>query len=41
MGVNRQRVTDMKSLRKALKSDSEKLLIHINRSGRAFYLVIS
>ena len=41
MGVNRQRVTDMKSFRKALKSDSEKLLIHINRNGRAFYLVIS
>lgn len=41
MGVNRQRVRDMKSFRKALQSDSEKLLIHINRNGRTFYLVIS
>ncbi len=41
LGVNRQRVTDLVSFRKALQIDSEKLLIHINRGGRTFYLVIS
>lgn len=43
MGVNRQRVTDLQSFQNALSKagDSEKLLLHINRGGRNFYLVIS
>jgi len=43
MGVNRQRVTDMQSFQKDLAQagDSEKLLLHVSRDGRNFYLVIS
>lgn len=43
MGVNRQRITDMQSFQSALAEagSADKLLLHINRGGRSFYLVIS
>ena len=40
MGVNRQRITDLDSFRKALSGDYNQLLFYLNRSGRMFYLVI-
>jgi Do/DeqQ family serine protease len=40
MSVNRQQVTDMASFRRALSQDTDRLLMHIHRNGRSFYLVI-
>ncbi|WP_305909682.1 DegQ family serine endoprotease [Methylomarinum sp. Ch1-1] len=39
-GANRKRVSDIDSLRKALSRTDKELLLHINRSGRFFYLII-
>ncbi|WP_455222727.1 Do family serine endopeptidase [Kaarinaea lacus] len=40
IGANRQRVTDLDSFRKALSGNYKQLLLHINRNGYVFYLVI-
>ena len=40
MGVNRLRVNNLDSFRKLLARDYDQLLLHINRNGRIFYLVI-
>lgn len=40
IGANRQRVTDLDSFRKALSGNYQQLLLHINRNGYVFYLVI-
>jgi Do/DeqQ family serine protease len=40
LGVNRQRVTDLDSFRSALSRDYNQLLLHVNRHGNVFYLVI-
>ncbi len=40
IGANRMRVYDMNSLNKALTRSDNELLLHINRNGRYFYLVI-
>ena len=40
LSINRQRVTDLDSFRNALSRDHNQLLLHINRNGNIFYLVI-
>jgi S1-C subfamily serine protease len=40
IGANRQRVIDLDSFRKALSGNYQQLLLHINRNGYVFYLVI-
>lgn len=41
VGANRVRVTDLTSFKKALQRDKQKLLLHINRNGNSFFLVLS
>ena len=40
VGTNRMRVNSVKELKKALQRDKNKVLLHINRGGGSFYLVI-
>ncbi|MBV1874806.1 MAG: DegQ family serine endoprotease [Gammaproteobacteria bacterium] len=40
IGVNRIRITSLHDFQTALKRDNEKILLHINRGGGSFYLVI-
>jgi len=40
MSVNRKRVTNLDGFRKALSGNFDQLLLHINRNGRVFFLVI-
>ncbi|MBV1872488.1 MAG: Do family serine endopeptidase [Gammaproteobacteria bacterium] len=40
VGTNRMRVNSIKELEKALQRDKNKVLLHINRNGGSFYLVI-
>ncbi len=40
IGVNRLRVNNIEDFRKLLSREYDQLLLHINRSGRMFYLVI-
>lgn len=40
IGANRQRVTDLDSFTKALSGNYKQLLLHINRNGYVFYLVM-
>lgn len=40
IGANRTRVDDMKSFNRALKKTSDTVLLHVQRGGGSFYLVI-
>lgn len=40
IGVNRIRITSLHDFQTALKRDNEKILLHINRGGGSFYLVL-
>ena len=40
LGANRQRVTDIKSFKKALSSTEQSVLLYIERNGRSLYLVV-
>jgi len=40
MSANRQRVVDLESFRQALSRSKDSILLHINRGGGSFYLVI-
>lgn len=40
IGVNRQRIDDLDQLERALRRSDRDLLLHINRNGRLFYLVM-
>lgn len=40
VGANRQRVNNIQGFNRALQSSSDSILLHINRNGGAFYLVI-
>jgi Do/DeqQ family serine protease len=40
IGVNRQRVDDIDQLERALRRADRELLLHVNRNGRLFYLVM-
>jgi len=40
VGANKKRVVDINDLNQALKQAKNKVLLHINRNGRLFYLVI-
>lgn len=40
LGANRQRVRDIESFKRALLRSRESALLHINRNGRALYLVV-
>ncbi len=40
IGVNRQRIDDIDQLERALRRSNRELLLHINRNGRLFYLVM-
>lgn len=40
VGANRQRISDIQSFNRALKSSKDSILLHINRNGGALYLVI-
>jgi len=40
IGVNRQRVTDMKSFEKLAGADQPELLLHVRRGNNAFFIVV-
>ncbi|MCR8921338.1 DegQ family serine endoprotease [Dasania sp. GY-MA-18] len=40
IGANRESVSNVKELEKALKKSDDSILLHVSRRGRAFYLVL-